>query len=397
MSTGVHATRRREEEAVLLNQQAFLKQHNTKQKQVRAADPLDMIRKVLAGYIFVPQSYRLKTKSSNYNKMLMEVVRAHCGKYPVCYTIGTAWDVEEKISYDRSRFNRPAEYECVLKFTTNSKESFVNQLDMKLDPREVYKCVASGGSLYKELMKGILTKREVHTFVTCKYQLNFIEGFIYSIAKTFAENDGVALRIARSKLNRKSLSYLVTHIEAIKETIYFFARNPVNSLDELDEILDYVNNRINHHYQANTKFSLAGYTLASLKKKVQDWHWALARVKKLGDAKWDGAPFPDEVMEVNEFKWYFHQILTTKELAAEGTAMHHCVYSYKQQCVRGESYIWSLSKQDEVGVISRKVTIELDNDGKIVQVRGKANRNPRPEECNVIRRWATKNGLHWSY
>jgi hypothetical protein len=243
MSTGVHATRRREEEAVLLNQQAFLKQHNTKQKQVRAADPLDMIRKVLAGYIFVPQSYRLKTKSSNYNKMLMEVVRAHCGKYPVCYTIGTAWDVEKKISYDRSRFNRPAEYECVLKFTTNSKESFVNQLDMKLDPREVYKCVASGGSLYKELMKGILTKREVHTFVTCKYQLNFIEGFIYSIAKTFAENDGVALRIARSKLNRKSLSYLVTHIEAIKETIYFFARNPVNSLDELDEILDYVNNR----------------------------------------------------------------------------------------------------------------------------------------------------------
>ena len=75
--------------------------------------------------------------------------------------------------------------------------------------------------------------------------------------------------------------------------------------------------------------------------------------------------------------------------------MGHCVATYKDQCVRGASSIWSLTCEQPVGVIANSVTIELASDRTIVECRGYANRSAHPDEIEVIKRWAAAYGLAW--
>ena len=83
------------------------------------------------------------------------------------------------------------------------------------------------------------------------------------------------------------------------------------------------------------------------------------------------------------------------QLFQEGLRMHHCVVTYKDDCVSGECSIWSLTSEYPIGRRNRGVTIELRNDGRIVQCRGFANRLPYANEVAICRRWAEDNGLTW--
>ena len=57
--------------------------------------------------------------------------------------------------------------------------------------------------------------------------------------------------------------------------------------------------------------------------------------------------------------------------------------------------IWSLTCEFPIGRLNRAVTIELRNDGSIVQCRGFANRLPYANEVTVVKRWAAEHGLEW--
>lgn len=45
-------------------------------------------------------------------------------------------------------------------------------------------------------------------------------------------------------------------------------------------------------------------------------------------------------------------------------------------------------------MITKKVTLELRNDGSIVQARGVANRIMKAEERHIVKTWASRNGLY---
>ena len=308
------------------------------------------------------KSFTRKTKSKNRDKQIFELVRYAFGKYPVCSVLSGAWG-----------------------------ETAKNLISDKVDMKLWYICAARGGSLYKEYAKDYLSKKEVHNFLTCPHSLNIAEGLVYSVAKAMGASEGICLRISRSKIREK------TFTDFWKNCVRFFAENTPDSISSINDLVDFLQARV----QLNRDFTVFGNTLASLTKKMHDWHWELQRVKAMGDSRWEGVDIADETLTVkdaasNETKWKMKQIKNSKDLAAEGSKMRHCVYSYKYGCVDGTLSIWSLSKEDQFGNDVSKVTIELRNKDYIAQARGLANRATRPEEKNVIRLWCASNRLRAS-
>lgn len=303
----------------------------------------------------------LKTRSSSRDKQLIELVRFAFNKYTVPNFLYQAW---------------------------------LSKSSLKLDFKKWYLCVAQGGSLYKEHCKDILTKKEVHIFLNQKYDLNPDQAVIYAIAKAYSGNDGISLRIAKSRIVEQPFNDFWINC------VRFFSKDCPASVNEINDLLDY----LRHKYGQDNKFSLFGtkFTAISLKKKMIDWHHELRRMKVMGNAEWEGTPLENDIITIvtrkdEEVQWEFYQIKNTKELAAEGSAQRHCVFSYKDKCLKNMCSIWSMRKIDEYGAKKRALTIELNNKDAIVQARGVANRLPKSEEKQAMNLWVKKNMLQYGY
>jgi hypothetical protein len=248
---------------------------------------------------------------------------------------------------------------------------------------------ASGRSLFKEDAAGILTKKEVHAFLNCPIPCNFREAIIYALASQWISDIGVITRIMKSKLNTNTGVNWVSQ-KVWREIVHFYCVTPGLTLMQMNDLFDYFS-----HMARNPGYSLKGRTLTSLQRQMQDWHWELARVKKMGNAEWTGIPLEDEKFELNGMTWWFTQLKTSKALASEGNSMHHCVYSYQQRCIDGLISVWSVKKKGCVD-FERALTLEITGTGDIIQARGFANRAPKKEEHEAVSFWSRKNRFGWS-
>lgn len=316
-------------------------------------------------FIRSENNFVLKTKSKDRAKQLKELVRHVFHKYTVPEFMFDIW---------------------VEKATNNIRKQF--------DFKQWYICVATGGSLYKEITKEYLTKKETHTFLTCSHNINIEQALVYAIAKCEGAIDGIALRIARSKINDKRID------EYWKQNIRWFAKNTPESISQINDLTDYlVAKKIE---QPNFSLMGSGFTLQSLLKKMHDWHYDLRRLKAIGEAYWEGHALEDTSYDFKDqhnvdYTWHFYQIKSAKELQEEGNAQRHCVLSYKQSCIKGHCSIWSVKLGfafESLKQAKRKLTIELKNDGSIVQVRGLANRQMKNDERTIVSKWAKDNGLY---
>ena len=360
----------RERESLRVQQaELCLAAHNRREPKRDAFNIFSVVEPYREYFISDREAFKIKTKSDNPEKQLMELVRNLFCKYRVGNNLSKIWLRKlPKTGPDR--------------FFGNTGHEYI----VPVDPIQWFFCAAQGGSLYKEHTKKYLTKMETHVLLTCPHDLTFDQTLIFAMAKTFAKRDGDALRLAHSKLHKIGFS------DFMKTVIYFFAKNPAGSLEEVNDLVDYILSR----HQAYEKWSLAGRTIDSIRQKCKDWHFELRRVKALGNYTWEGAPLPNTMIqtgsEAHPMCWHFIQLKTSKLLAEEGNKLRHCVYSYRDHCISGSTSIWSLAL-DDCGIISKKVTLELDNSGDIVQARGLANRTIRLEERNAINLWARSNGL----
>ena len=85
--------------------------------------------------------------------------------------------------------------------------------------------------------------------------------------------------------------------------------------------------------------------------------------------------------------WNITELLSHKALAREGSAMDHCVVSYARSCMARQCSIWSMTSEDVTGRVRRRQTIEVRKQ-KIVQSRGRDNRDADTREMLVLERWA---------
>lgn len=343
--------------------------NNTKTIERKKEAPQEPLVKDIEGFrarfIRSENDFVLKTKSKDRSKQLKELIRHVFHKYTVPEFMFDTW-------------------------INNSKNAIRKQFDFK----QWYICIATGGSLYKEITKDFLTKKETHIFLNCSHNISIEETLVYCIAKAEGAMDGIALRIARSKINDKPFN------EYWKQNIRWFAKNVPSSIQEINDLSDYL--QAKKIEQPNFSLMGSGFTLASLIKKMHDWHYDLRRLKAIGEANWEGheinnAQYTYKDQYDVEYTWHFYQIKSAKELQEEGNAQRHCVLSYKRNCISGQCSIWSVKwgmSIDNFKQAKRKLTIEVRNDGTIVQARGLANRGMKSDEKAIVARWAKENGLY---
>jgi hypothetical protein len=366
------ATRQKQEELAEAEAQFQLKfSTNSKELEAKLAVPLPPVSQDFNEYrgFFVRDvaSFQLKTKSKDRNKQRLEFVRHVFHKYPVPTFMFEAWETPKR---------QPQPY-----WRQEAQERIIKGFATKDDYRLWYICIATGGSFYKEYGQVLFTKKECHTFLNCKHNLSIEQAVVYSIAYNECHNVGNSLRIAKSKIEDRAASPFW------REVIRLFARLEPKSKEDVDDIVDY----ILYKRQENPEFTVIGkgHTLDSLCHKVEEWHQDLRRLKAIGESEWDGIPVEDrgytqKNRDGSTDFWRFTQIKSAKMLQQEGNAMRHCVLGYKSQCISGISSIWSLTFNG-----SRKLTIEVNRSGSIVQVRGLANRVARPDERNIVSKWAS--------
>jgi hypothetical protein len=91
--------------------------------------------------------------------------------------------------------------------------------------------------------------------------------------------------------------------------------------------------------------------------------------------------------------WTIRELLSTRDLVAEGRKMKHCVASYAHSCAQRRCSIWTLEMDSAAGA-AKVLTVEVMNSTRvIVQARGKCNALPSDKVRGVLRRWADQAGL----
>ncbi|MEX0345835.1 MAG: PcfJ domain-containing protein [Rhizobiaceae bacterium] len=314
-----------------------------------------------------------------------------------------------------ARLRLAAARHCFARYAVPSSLEEVWTRNVSTDAEEVrlrkrwYIAAAQGRSLWKEGARQWLTRKEVHWFLNPPGDLTFEEAFWQAIARSYTDDVGLALRIARSKIAR----YPRRQIEFWREVARFFAVNPV-SLEEIDDFCDFLAAK----HARDRKWSLKGRALASLTRLAHEWHRDVAMVARIEAARmraamanggpvkagarggrWDGSPLANWQWKPSAKKngkareeYVVAQLVTADSPVVESRAMRHCVWTYASKCITGNASIWSLRYHAD-GAMTRLLTIELDRNNRAVQIRGHANRVARPDERKVLERWAKARGV----
>lgn len=363
-------------------------------------------------------TFNRSLKTTDVGKQAIAIASHLYGKYKIPQHLTNAWNFMAPISSQDE--NAVTHWRRAAGIATTA-----------ISPGEIeiycawYSVAASGGSLWKEHTRSykttimnedgtlkqveipMFTKMENHVFLTCPLKdANVRQAVVFAIASTYNPTYSRVTRLCQSKLvtpgflNGKNPVEIYTR-RIWREVIHFFVENEV-TIDTMNDLLDF----ISHSVRQNADYSLKGRTLITLKRNMQDWHWELNRVKRLGNASWadKAVPVPNESFEIPQTPgviWTMEQITTSKGLASEGTAMHHCVYSYQPRCIAGKCAIWSLKKEIKKKGFqdgqTRALTIEMDTvNGALVQIRGIANRSAYQDEMAAVRNWAGRHNFSTS-
>ena len=130
-------------------------------------------------------------------------------------------------------------------------------------------------------------------------------------------------------------------------------------------------------------FCMKGRRAAKLLNQVDEWHEMLSGAEDVPLKTWapaDLAGFCREEYDAQlqcNLVWTICELCTSQQLQAEGRIMGHCVFSYTDRCLAGDTSIWSLralNADAEEALEKRVLTIAVDNRQRAVtQARGKFN------------------------
>jgi hypothetical protein len=267
--------------------------------------------------------------------------------------------------------------------------------------RHWYVVAARGGSLFKAGAGQWLTRKEVHSFLNPPAGKGFDEAFWHAIARSYAGEPGLAMRIARSKIARTPRC----EIAFWREVARFFCVNPARP-ETIDDLCDFIADC----RRRDGDWRIEGRTLASLNRRMHEWHRDMAAIERIeairrrtnargttavaADATWPGLPIADwewtpsaKEAKAKGERFVVRQLKRAEDLVMESRAMRHCVSAYAGRCIAGHASIWSLRRCTKAG-IDRLLTVEVDEQRRAVQVRGFANRLAHADERNVLERWA---------
>jgi len=256
-----------------------------------------------------------------------------------------------------------------------------------------------------------LTKKMAHHFLQAPPHYSVLAAFRWAQVISVGGSASLCDAIAATQLGRRFRDDAFW-----MSVIRFFVANPMLAHIHVHPIIDYIwNQKYEDQYEyeatgrarnigpAQPNFTMRGRTGESLLAQVDGWHRRLGRVSHhAGDRYWHRWRIGDyQFIEGSSAAgtrriWTIRELLSSKELVAEGRTLKHCVASYAVSCSSGTSAIYTMHVYDRDG--DRKLlTIEVNRKHlELAQVRGKRNRLPTGAEASVLQRWTQKHGLKWN-
>lgn len=184
--------------------------------------------------------------------------------------------------------------------------------------------------------------------------------------------------------------------------LHFFVTNPKLDVARVGPIVDFLQYQrfgpdegaLVRREPPQPEFSMKGRTVAALLRLVDEWHKQLGRDGAAAGLQRGRSQIGEfEQVEGSEElenlrRWTITQLLSSRELKAEGLAMRHCVAIYAGACARKQTSIWSLRVETAQGQ-RRLLTVEVDLARRtICQARWICNALPKEKEINLLKEWA---------
>jgi hypothetical protein len=256
-------------------------------------------------------------------------------------------------------------------------------------------------------------KKNIHYIFECEENFNIIEAYRFCQLKSLSANDSLIKNIMACRDLPRQI-----HTKE-REDFYFsfmeyFAKLPMFDYSQIPHIFDYVIDRKfrlirfrvndrNIWKPAQENLSMTNRNPNTLLADTLAWHNKLAKQKTIGIKSWDPIPHIDDFTRKipnSEYVFAIEELTTAKELSTEGTALNHCVSSYAHSCARGGCNIFSFNKQHSelrgTGTVEKRLTIEVRDKNRIVQIRGKRNREATRFEMSIVLEWAKQNNIQIS-
>jgi PcfJ-like protein len=246
-------------------------------------------------------------------------------------------------------------------------------------PREWFVHLGRGGKLEAIQFPLPMTHRAAHFFLLAPEEFTIVAALRYGQIRALGGSESLARAVAEtflSELQRDEPFWLTT--------IHFLANHPELPLSQVGPVVDYVRTRkagFGDNDAPEPEFTMKGRTVEALLKRMAEWHDALARLDRKGRHHWPPSGIaPLDRTEKDPFstgtcRWRIQEITDCLALAEEGRAMRHCVRSYQNACLKGDTSIWSMRVTFSGNrTVRRLVTIQVNNHRRsIVQVRGNCN------------------------
>jgi PcfJ-like protein len=365
------------------------------------------------------QSTRPPRQAPNFKRAIDEA--AHGFQYAVLRD-GGAWQPQMK-TRDAGRLRLGAARHLFARYPVAAHLEQIWIDSYGLDRTEVtlrkswYVAAAGGGSLFKAGASVWLSRKEVHAFLNPLGAVTFDAAIWQAIARSYTDDPGTALRIAHTALARTPRAEL----SFWRDVVRFFCANQA-TVEDMNDFHDYLADC----YRRSQEFSLKGRTLGSLRRQMHDWHHDLEAVAVIEAARrrleaaqarargerpavagavggsaggsWAGAAIEDWSWSPTakdhgkRDAYAMVQLRTATDLVTETRLMQHCVASYAAKCMAGNASIWSL-RHRHAGNTQRLLTLEVDRQRQVVQIRGFANRLARSDERKILERWAKARSL----
>jgi hypothetical protein len=252
--------------------------------------------------------------------------------------------------------------------------------------------ILSGEFFYKK-NKYYFTKVEVKEFLTCDwYKHNFGIFDCRELIKYYFD-----VKVKANKLEF-SLDFFINkfgdHIveKMFQDFFQFICLNKkyVRDINEISDIWDFI--------RSQRLFDFTNLTWGQVRNLSNEWHYQIRNrnyyTEKMLKTEWKKTNVKDFFYENNGEVWKITEITSGKLLYEEGEIMHHCVFTYLNQCVNGTSAIFSVThKSKDKDVFNRIATVEISGSFWLRQARGVCNAPLYVATKKIIINWADENNI----
>jgi PcfJ-like protein len=148
--------------------------------------------------------------------------------------------------------------------------------------------------------------------------------------------------------------------------------------------------------EEGNRFDMKGRSLRAVMQQAENWYAQMrqaSRTTHRPHLKWKGAAYKPYELTEDDLVYTITQLTDSAVLREESNVLHHCVWTYDEKCAFGACSIWSLRVSINAFNAKPIVTIEVDNNRRIIQAKSVRNAQPSPQHLAIIKEWAAREGI----